>query len=572
MSDLPSDKTVRSLRGKQAAIPSCETVKSRLERKKRPQSKAANVPATPPCEAVRTRQGRRKKASQQPAGNQEDETRQEEDEVRQEEHVDAAEEDVPSTATKAKAYLHYANRQGARCLVLEDYRYVRNKTRNGVMYWRCTQAGCCVYLKTNLFDVHGDSEPHIKVLHQTGRHRHLAKTNQLSRTALIEHMLQLVEADPTRPTKRIYDQVLASAAEEDVASVPSFDSVRSRLERRRTSLRPQLPDDSQQVPVTVETWNGDNFLSEHHGDHGFLIFTTETNITRLAQCTQVYIDGWFGGCPRPFQQLVTVHGLYWEQPIAFVMVLMSGSTEEMYKAVLKHIQHRVQTLTGQQWCPEVVTADLEVALFRALRGELLGAQVVTCSYHFYQSLRSKIQELHLAGAYQSDVRVRRWVRRAMAVVFLPPAVVRQSFREAAGSEETAGLVGEHPALGDFIRYLEQTYLGEHALFPPHIWNAYGHRQDNTDNNHVEAFHQRWNSAIDSRNPSLWVFIRRLKDEQKQVEAQCVMVESGGAPSGQKRKWRQLEQRMQQLQSQQQSGDKTLEEYWDAVQTHMGNFE
>ena len=60
------------------------------------------------------------------------------------------------------------------------------------------------------------------------------------------------------------------------------------------------------------------------------------------------MDGTFKTCPRPFYQFVTIHGLYLERAIPFVMVLMSGKTEAMYRAVLRHVKRRIQRIRGQR--------------------------------------------------------------------------------------------------------------------------------------------------------------------------------------------------------------------------------
>ncbi|KAK5870506.1 hypothetical protein PBY51_003448 [Eleginops maclovinus] len=68
-----------------------------------------------------------------------------------------------------------------------------------------------------------------------------------------------------------------------------------------------------------------------------------------------------------------------------------------------------------------------------------------------------------------------------------------------------------------------------------------------------------------RHPSLWFFIRRLKDEQRLVEAQCGIAERGDPAPTQRRKWRRMEERLQWLWRQYRRGARTLEEYWAAVQ-------
>ena len=77
--------------------------------------------------------------------------------------------------------------------------------------------------------------------------------------------------------------------------------------------------------------------------------------------------------------------------------------------------------------------------------------------------------------------------------------------------------------------------------------------------------------MDRRHPSIWVFIRRLKDEQRLVETQCGMSERGERAPQQRRKWRRQEERLRRLRRQNRNNQRTLDQYWDAVQYLMVNF-
>ena len=61
---------------------------------------------------------------------------------------------------------------------------------------------------------------------------------------------------------------------------------------------------------------------------------------------------------------------------------------------------------------------------------------------------------------------------------------------------------------------------------------------------ISGFHHRWNSRVDRRHPSIWVFIRCLKDEQRVVETTCAIAERGSPAPPQRRKWRVLEERFE----------------------------
>ncbi|XP_041355006.1 uncharacterized protein LOC121372634 [Gigantopelta aegis] len=84
------------------------------------------------------------------------------------------------------------------------------------------------------------------------------------------------------------------------------------------------------------------------------------------------------------------------------------------------------------------------------------------------------------------------------------------------------------------------------------------------NSYVEGFHYKWNSAVGRRHPSLWMFIRKLKDEQQLLEVSAAAARRGNPPNRRRKKWRTLEDRIIRLKQSYNNGRCTLEDYWTAV--------
>ena len=157
------------------------------------------------------------------------------------------------------------------------------------IYWRCARQGCGVWVHTRYLNVDAEN-PDIVILKPPGDHAHAAEEDLVATTAVKERMLNLVAADPTQPVKpkRVYDQVVAQAPRGQ--HLPTWDSVKTRLERRRASHMPPIPRTVQEVDVQGEwaaTWGGDQFLSKNNRQHGYLVFTTDDNLDKLCHCDQV---------------------------------------------------------------------------------------------------------------------------------------------------------------------------------------------------------------------------------------------------------------------------------------------
>lgn len=85
-----------------------------------------------------------------------------------------------------------------------------------------------------------------------------------------------------------------------------------------------------------------------------------------------------------------------------------------------------------------------------------------------------------------------------------------------------------------------------------------------------SYNRRWNQLVSVRRPSIWNFIRRLKDEERRIWRNVRHVRAGVQPSVRRRKWRQLEERIERLKTQYSNGTITLKQYWNAIRfvTHQ----
>jgi hypothetical protein len=126
-----------------------------------------------------------------------------------------------------------------------------------------------------------------------------------------------IHRDPTRPIKRVYNEILTETSENlPVEDTPEFSSVQSALKGRRSSLIPEAPQTIDDVDIVGEwatTWAGRPFLSHIDNDWGVCVFSTHKNYRRLLRCDTVFIDGTFKSSPPPYEQFVTIHGLYHER-------------------------------------------------------------------------------------------------------------------------------------------------------------------------------------------------------------------------------------------------------------------
>ena len=113
----------------------------------------------------------------------------------------------------------------------------------------------------------------------------------------------------------------------------------------------------------------------------------------------------------------------------------------------------------------------------------------------------------------------------------------------------------HASLRPLLEYVEDTYIGRmhrgvrrDPMFPLSWWNVYDRTLagDPRTNNAAEGGHYRLQQDLDVDHPSIWVFIKKLKQVQKMRDVVYNQAEGGTAPPLKKKKYRLLDDRLQGL--------------------------
>ena len=131
------------------------------------------------------------------------------------------------------------------------------------------------------------------------------------------------------------------------------------------------------------------------------------------------------------------------------------------------------------------------------------------------------------------------------------------------------MVSQYPAMRRLFAYVRATWVQRGCRFSPITWNVHKREMDRRSNNAVESYNNRWNRLIGNRHPSLWTFIRILKDEQRIHERRVEQMYNGVMAPIRRLKWRRTEEKLKKLTQQFYYGERTLEMYWRVV-THLVN--
>ncbi|XP_074625395.1 uncharacterized protein LOC141883714 [Acropora palmata] len=246
--------------------------------------------------------------------------------------------------------------------------------------------------------------------------------------------------------------------------------------RLRQKLRPEHPKDLN-FELVEECLPSGFFradLTVKQRQH--LIFARQEQLNTLAHAKSWYVDGTFKLVRHPFKQLLTVNafvrsGEYAKQ-VPLVFVLMANKKEKDYKKVLK----KTIELLPSKPAIKQVTIDFKKALWAAFRMVLPAISIQGCVFHWTQAVWRKVQELGLQRAYSEDDAVYKYVRKLMALPFLPHRQISRMFLRLEVQAQTE-------PLKNLVAYIRRQWI-ESTVFLPKNWSVY--TQAIRTNNDIEG--------------------------------------------------------------------------------------
>jgi FLYWCH zinc finger domain len=234
-----------------------------------------------------------------------------------------------------------ADRKRGSLLSYQGYLFARNRTRSNKIYWRCVDMSCAVFIHTPAFvAILGATSNGMR---EPSGHCHPPSDSSIQRREMVQEMLNIVHADPCAPIRSAYDQATAgrAAAHRPFAdeAVPIFSSLETILRRRRSEAFPPTSITIDDVEIKGEwavTWIDRQHLSLLDNQWGIAVFVTDRNVRFLGECDTIFVNGTFRIAPRPYHQLLTIHGLYRGTVVPLCFSLLSGKTVGHYRQVLAH--------------------------------------------------------------------------------------------------------------------------------------------------------------------------------------------------------------------------------------------
>jgi len=182
----------------------------------------------------------------------------------------------------------------------------------------------------------------------------------------------------------------------------------------------------------------------------------------------------------------------------------------------------------------------------ALGQEFPHVAIMGCVFHWTQAVWRKTQDLGLRRAYMERDAVYRFVRKLLALPFLPHEHIRPTFDILRGQVTAEPLV-------ELTNYIATTWM-DSTIWPVSSWSVYNHPI--RTNNDVEGWHRRLNCRAAKASLAFYVLVPLLHQEASLLSVQQQLVSEDKLKRYQRTTYRRIQGRIFSLWEQYQQDDIT----------------
>ncbi|KAK3086401.1 hypothetical protein FSP39_017917 [Pinctada imbricata] len=433
-------------------------------------------------------------------------------------------------------YRYTENERGKPSLVYEDFRFQVKSRRDDRIYWRCSVRSCPARIATL----------HMIPTEPNPLHNHPTDAIQIR---IMETMNEIKKRcrEETKPIPLVYTEETSklrtpawdSTTQEMVKRLPTYQSSYSILYRQRAKLLPKLPANLRELTLHGDwTTNtaGEPFLLVDDGtDKRILIFATQANLKYLADATTIFGDGTFYTCPDLFTQIYSIHAEVAGEMYHLVYALLPGKTQAIYTRLFQLLRSTCLS-NNIVLRPQTMFLDFEIAAHNAARATFPGIQIRGCFFHYTQCIWKKAQSTGLQTPYQTDPDITSVVRRAAVLPLVPPSDVDDVWFHALDQLGHSSTSTDATEFTDYVT----THWVEGMDYDR--WNHY-HTDGPRTTNHLEGWHAKIKRQVQHSHPNIYVHITQLKQIQAANEVSILQLSAGGIPRPKRRKYRDLECRL-----------------------------
>ena len=153
-----------------------------------------------------------------------------------------------------------------------------------------------------------------------------------------------------------------------------------------------------------------------------------------------------------------------ELPLLFF--LMNRRQKIDYKAILEAI---ITSFSSDSKLKRVIL-DFEAASWKAFETVFPQAKLSSCSFHLTQTIFRYVQMLGLQISYQNDIATRKYIRKLMALCYIPDVYIKPIF-------ENWAMLTIYEILKNGTAHIYDTWITS-SLHGLHRWSVFGNADSN----------------------------------------------------------------------------------------------
>ena len=385
----------------------------------------------------------------------------------------------------------------------EGFRYVKTRECEGSIYIKCA------LFRTNSCPCIGRIDKATNLMNLTHIHNHDTASYNDTKIILSNSIKRKAEVS-TASLREIFNE---TCRESDGASSVTFRSLGSSMYKRRRTLQPKLPVSVQEFDILLK----ESQYFDYHlqtvidADQMAFVFGSNHMIDMLKDTSDTQFDGTFKVVPRLFYQLFTIFINVKSHSLPGLHILMTGKTEKLYRAVMITIRILIPGFN-----PAFAIGDFEQAPRNALTDIFPSVTIIGCWFHFTKAVFEKVKKLGLSRLYKTNQLFRIWIRKLMALPFLPEEHIRHTYLSL--DIPLADLLdSEKELVHKFKSYFNKFWINGNANLSVFYY-------EKATNNGAESYHKSLKSYIRVPHPNIWKFMASLNDviSDNDIELQRLM--------------------------------------------------
>lgn len=392
-----------------------------------------------------------------------------------------------------------STKRGGRSLLNNGRRYHRKKFyANGGTFWLCfnnSSLGCKGSVSLNDRNEVVKTKIHIDTCKEDfSANKILKELDTLKSTC--SHNFESIQKQ--------YENMVFSLEDEGIdflQAIPGFENVKTGLynERNRVLGAPKLRFKSCKEVIIPEKFKTFLLAEYEDDDKKILLFCSQKAIRLIKKGRFMHIlgDGTFSSSPKGFKQLYTIHGVdeHTSNIIPLIYCLLPDKKLETYTVVFRIIKSQFQ-----DWQPEKITVDFELAPMKAIRRVFPSVVVKGCFYHLNRCLFRKAKALKITTRVK-----RRHVARCASLARLPKEYIQTTGITYVMSKSPPG----HDVT-KFNHYFKKQWMIKTDFV--RVCNCSEEKIRTTNN--IEGWHSRLNRFVGRKNPTLAQLLEILSKETK----------------------------------------------------------